>query len=349
MHVADLQIEEAEFPQGSALARRWGYRTVLNVPLMRDRVALGSISLRRTEVKAFTERQIALLQTFADQAVIAIENVRLFTELQENNRALTEAHAQVTDALDQQTATSEILRVISQSPTDVQPVFDTIARSAVTLCDALGGNVQRFDGEFMHLVANHNWAPADLARRRLPIRPTRNRGAHAADRARSYCELHCSASCSSTASADATNRHRYATRRQLRCVSARSPGSSWINGQNVGVELRTGRFGQRDQIPDLVSEILALKVDVIVAGSPLVITALKQATTTAGGGMRGAFSAECPPFQRHFRSFIPIIGLNHECSQLGECQVADRDVGNTRGTWFSSSPVPTIAGGTADQ
>jgi GAF domain-containing protein len=139
MHVADLQIEEAEFPQGSALARRWGYRTVLNVPLMRDRVAIGSISLRRTEVKAFTERQIALLQTFADQAVIAIENVRLFTELQENNRALTEAHAQVTDALDQQTATSEILRVISQSPTDVQPVFDTIARSAVTLCDALAG------------------------------------------------------------------------------------------------------------------------------------------------------------------------------------------------------------------
>jgi len=103
MHVADLQIEEAEFPQGSALARRWGYRTVLSVPLMRDRVAIGSIRLRRTEVKAFTERQIALLQTFADQAVIAIENVRLFTELQEKNQALTQAHAQVTESLDKQT------------------------------------------------------------------------------------------------------------------------------------------------------------------------------------------------------------------------------------------------------
>ena len=126
---------------------------------------------------------------------------------------------------------------------------------------------------------------ASCARKVIP-------GAHASDRARSYCELHCSACCCSTASEDAANRHRYATRRQLRCVSARSPGSSWINGQNVAVELRTGRFGQRDQIPDLVSEILALKVDVIVAGSPLVITALKQATMTAGGGMRAAFSAE---------------------------------------------------------
>src|ERR1700741_677660 len=69
----------------------------------------------------------------------------------------------------------------------------------------------------------------------------------------------------------------------------------------------------------------------------------------AGCGIRGAFSAEWPPFQRRFLSFIPIIGLNHECSKLGECQVADRDIGNTRGPCLSSSPVPTIAGGTADQ
>src|SRR5262245_17117263 len=64
--------------------------------------------------------------------------------------------------------------------------------------------------------------------------------------------------------------------------------------------------------------------------------------------MRGAFSAEWPPFEIHFLSSIPIIGLNHEYSKLGECQMVDRDVGNTRGTWLSSSPVPTIAGGTAD-
>jgi two-component system, NtrC family, sensor kinase len=141
MHVADLQIEEAEFPQGSALARRWGYRTVLNVPLMRDRVAIGSISLRRTEVKAFTERQIALLQTFADQAVIAIENVRLFNETKE--------------ALEQQTATSEILRVISSSPTDIQPVLDAVAEAAARLCEAYDVSIFRVDADRLLLAAHH--------------------------------------------------------------------------------------------------------------------------------------------------------------------------------------------------
>ena len=80
---------------------------------MREGEAIGTIQLRRTEVKPFTDKEIALLKTFADQAVIAIENVRLFTELDKKNRALTEAHAQVTEALEQQTATAEILRVIN--------------------------------------------------------------------------------------------------------------------------------------------------------------------------------------------------------------------------------------------
>src|SRR5262245_25071238 len=134
VHIADVQTEGDEFSTTRENARRQGFRTILSVPLMRESVATGAIILRRTEAQPFTERQVALLQTFADQAVIAIENVRLFTELQEKNKALTQAHAQVTEALEQQTATAEILRVISQSPTNVQPVFDAIVDSAVRLC-----------------------------------------------------------------------------------------------------------------------------------------------------------------------------------------------------------------------
>src|SRR4029434_4141880 len=100
-----------------------GMRTLLAVPLVKKGRLVGSIAVYRREVQPFTDQQTALVQTFADQAVIAIENVRLFTELQEKNQALTQAHAQVTESLGQQTATAEILRVISQSPTDVQPLF----------------------------------------------------------------------------------------------------------------------------------------------------------------------------------------------------------------------------------
>ena len=178
IHVADVQAEVDEFPEGSEIARQFGDRTVLAVPLMREGVAIGVIGLRRTETRLFTERQVALLQSFADQAVIAIENVRLFKELQEKNRALTEAHAQVTETLEQQTATSEILRVISSSPMDVQPVFDTIVRSAVRLCDGLFGGLYRFDGELIHHVAHHNYTPEALeeVRRIFPARPNRGRG-----------------------------------------------------------------------------------------------------------------------------------------------------------------------------
>jgi hypothetical protein len=166
VHVADMQAETADFPESSANARRMGFRTILCVPLLRDGVALGTIQLRRTSNHRFTDRQVVLLQTFADQAVIAIENVRLFKELEVRNRALTET-------LEQQTATGEILRVISSSPTDVQPVFATIARNARRLCEADSAAVFTYDGELIHLesLANVGFAGADALRQaRIPPR-----------------------------------------------------------------------------------------------------------------------------------------------------------------------------------
>ncbi len=173
-HVADLQSEAVEFPRGSELARQHGSRAQLSIPLMRNGVAIGTISLRRAEARLFTDRQVALVQTFADQAVIAIENARLFKELEAKNSELT-------TTLDHQTATSAILKVISSSPTDVQPVFDTIARNASRLCDGMWTIVVRYDGELIHLVANENSRvdpathqlrfPAPVTRRSLAARP----------------------------------------------------------------------------------------------------------------------------------------------------------------------------------
>src|SRR5262252_7133332 len=135
-------------PTRSTRALVSGYRSLVVVPLVRHDDAVGALGVARREPGGFTDDEIALLQTFADQAVIAIENVRLFTELGERNRDLTEA-------LEQQTATSEILRVISQSQTDVQPVFDTIARSAVQLCHGANSGVYQFDGDMISMIANH--------------------------------------------------------------------------------------------------------------------------------------------------------------------------------------------------
>jgi GAF domain-containing protein len=162
-------------PETVANLRARGSRSGLAVPMFRQNEVIGAIGLAHREVDAFSDTHLELLKTFADQAVIAIENVRLFTELQENNRALTTAHAQVTEALEQQTATGEILRVISSSPTDAQPVFDTIVSSAVRLCDGLFSALYKFDGELIHFVAHHNYTPEALeaAHRVFPARPTR--------------------------------------------------------------------------------------------------------------------------------------------------------------------------------
>src|SRR5262245_4576157 len=158
VHVDDL-TDADDFPVGRDIARRLGWRTTLSAPLLREGAAIGAILIRRSEMRPFSDRQIALLQTFADQAVIAIENVRLFTELQEKNQALAAAHARVSESLEQQTATSEILRVISSSPTDVQPVFDVIAESAARLCEAQDASIFRREGDRLLLVARYGPIP----------------------------------------------------------------------------------------------------------------------------------------------------------------------------------------------
>jgi PAS domain S-box-containing protein len=159
IHTADL-LNDPEFcppePQ-----RRENVRTALSVPMMREGVLVGVITLWRAEVRPFTEKQIALVETFADQAVIAIENVRLFN--------------QTRDALEQQTAIAEVQRVISKLQTNVQPVFDSIAANALKLCDAKFSVIFRFDGELIHLAALHNVSStgADAIRQAFPVPPGR--------------------------------------------------------------------------------------------------------------------------------------------------------------------------------
>ncbi len=164
IHVRDLKAAvRTQYPDPAARQRATGTRTILAAPLLSDGAAVGVIMIRCRRVNPFTSRQIALLKTFADQAAIAIENMRLVTELREKDRAVTHAHEQVTEALEQQTATSEILRTIAHTQTDAQPVFDAIVRNAVRLCGASTGGVYRFDGELVHSVAHDGYTPEQLA------------------------------------------------------------------------------------------------------------------------------------------------------------------------------------------
>jgi PAS domain S-box-containing protein len=192
IHVHDITGPSGvEFPVSRAFGQQIGHRTMLATPMLREGIPFGAIFVRRTEVRPFSDKQLALLQTFADQAAIAIENVRLFTELQEKNQALTQAHAQVTEALEQQTATAEILQVISRSPTVLQPVFDIIAESAVRLCRAAVANVTRFDGEWVDVAAIHGSSTAgvEALRRAYPMRPSAGSAAARAVRDRAIVHL----------------------------------------------------------------------------------------------------------------------------------------------------------------
>jgi two-component system NtrC family sensor kinase len=161
VHVGDRRDDpELQFSVLSA-----NFPTTLSVPLLRDGVPLGAITVTRTEVALFSDRQVELLRTFADQAVIAIENVRLFDEVQARTRDLSEA-------LERQTATSEVLGVISSSPGDLEPVFETMLENAVRICGAKFGTLYMCEGDGFRAVAMHN-APPALAeqRRRGPVSP----------------------------------------------------------------------------------------------------------------------------------------------------------------------------------
>ena len=163
VHTLDLAAINAgrAKPLNRAVADLAGARTGLLVPLSKEGALLGAIRLFRHEVHPFTEQQIALLQNFATQAVIAMENARLLTETRE--------------ALERQTATADILGIISSSPTDVQPTFEAIAASASTLCGAANACVFRFDGSLIHFVAHYGLTAeqVEATHRVFPISPGR--------------------------------------------------------------------------------------------------------------------------------------------------------------------------------
>jgi GAF domain-containing protein len=159
VQVADLRNAGDEFALGRDYAIKFGHRSILAVPLIREGRALGAILVRRTEVRSFEQKHIALLTTFADQAAIAIENVRLFNDLRKRTEELSES-------LQQQTAASEVLGVISSSPGELAPVFDAILENATRICEAKFGNLFVRDGDALRIAAMHGAPPEYVEQRR---------------------------------------------------------------------------------------------------------------------------------------------------------------------------------------
>src|SRR5207344_1561671 len=155
VHIADIRREQAYVevePTFVQLADAGGARTLLLVPMLKEKELVGAISIYRQQVRPFTDKQIELLQNFAAQAVIAIENTRLLNELRQRTDDLSEA-------LEQQTATSEVLRVISSSPGDLKPVFEAMLANALKICEAKFGMLYLWEGEGRFRVAALHGAP----------------------------------------------------------------------------------------------------------------------------------------------------------------------------------------------
>src|SRR5215471_17798690 len=162
VHIHDI-LEEREVDLDLLhAAKQRGTRTMLAVPLLRESAPIGAIVIRRQEVRPFTDKQIALLMTFADQAVIAIENVRLFKELTQKTAELETSNSELRETLEQQTATGKILGVIASSPTDIQPVLDVVAKNAARLCDSNDAQIVRVEGDMVRKVASYGMVPAGL-------------------------------------------------------------------------------------------------------------------------------------------------------------------------------------------
>ena len=154
VQVSDV-FSDPEYTSSEA-ARLGGWRTLLGVPLLREGIPIGLVVLHRAAVRPFTDKQIELIETFAAQAVIAIENTRLLNELRQS--------------LEQQTATSEVLQVISSSPGELEPVFNAILANATRICDAKFGLLYRSEGDVLRTVAMHGAPPALVKeRQRDPI------------------------------------------------------------------------------------------------------------------------------------------------------------------------------------
>src|SRR5215510_2946115 len=169
IHVHDLRAAETEFPGAKTRGIAVGVRTVLSTPLLREGIAIGTMHIRRREMHPFSDRQIKVLETFADQAVIAIENARLFQELTHKTADLEITNSEVRESLEQQTATSEILGVIASSPTELQPVLDAIALNAARVCGSDDAAIRLIEENSLSLVAHYGTIPPTSLRMGLSL------------------------------------------------------------------------------------------------------------------------------------------------------------------------------------